>query len=144
MNSKIIIFIFSIILFFVQCKKNEDCTNIDEPVCGSDDYDYPNGCYARQMGVNYTQGYCTFKSKGIILNNQCGWVIQIDSLFYSPNSNSEIFYIPEIPMEIQEHGLRVEVVHTRFSDGIGTCFEFEDKNLTYGFTEAKLISITKI
>lgn len=142
MNLKRFLTSLLVLLLFFQCKKMEDCTNIHEPVCGGDGYDYPNKCYARQMGVDFTEGYCTFTSKGIILNNQCGWVIQLDSFVCYPHW--KIFYKPEIPMELQEHGLKVEIRHTRFSDGIPTCFQFEDEDLSYGLTGAKLISIIKI
>ena len=83
-----------------------------------------------------------FKSNGVVLNNECGWVIQIASLFPC-DAQTKIFFKPQaLPTAFQENGLNVEIIHTTFSDGIGTCVTDED--LIYGHTSAELISIVKI
>lgn len=126
MNTKSFLISFITILFFCQCKN--DCSEIHDPVCGSDGQNYQNPCHANTLRVSYTKGLCKYTKQGEVtyLGYNCGWVFKTDFSLKNELSTDVYFQMSNFPDDFKEEGLSVEIIYTNISDAIGGCI-FEEE-----------------
>ena len=88
------------------------CMEIYQPVCGSDDKEYSNSCFATCAGVEFTDGACPLTQRGKVLNlgdprvDGCGWVIALEIEGVETNVRPD-----SLPTIFQRHELAIQLTY---------------------------------